>query len=82
MEHAWTKVLILSTSLELLHSETLSFAIDVAQTQVDVGPDALHGLDGQRTSQVLGVGPGRREAETKAAEGEDGGKPEWLLPNP
>lgn len=58
-------VLILHTDAEdsnqqLLHSEALPFAIDVAQPQVHVGTNALHGLDGQRTSQVLGVGPGRR----------------------
>lgn len=29
---------------DLLHAETLSFAVDVAQTQVDVGADALHRL--------------------------------------
>lgn len=33
-----------------LHSEAFSFAIDVAQTQVDVGADALHGLYGQRAA--------------------------------
>lgn len=50
----------------------------MAQTQVDVGPDALHGLDGQGAPQVLGVGPGRGQAETEAGGGEDGGRPEWL----
>lgn len=65
-----TSILILSTNekdspspetnQELLHSEALSFAIDVAQPQVHVRTNALHGLDGQRPSQVLGVGPGRR----------------------
>lgn len=51
-----------------LHSEALSFAVDVAQTQVDVGADALHRLYGQRAAQVLGVGPGRGQAEAKPAE--------------
>lgn len=48
------------TNQQPSHSEALSFAIDVAQSQVHVGPDALHGLGGQRAAQVLGVGPGRR----------------------
>lgn len=51
-----------------LHSEALSFAVDVAQTQVDVSADALHRLYGQRAAQVLSVGPGRGQAETKPAE--------------
>lgn len=50
-----------------LHSEALSFAVDVAQTQVDVGADALHGLQGQGAPQVLGVGPGRGQAEAEPA---------------
>lgn len=50
-----------------LHSEALSFAVDVAQTQVDVGADALHGLQGQGAPQVLGVGPGCGQAEAEAA---------------
>lgn len=54
-----------------LHSEALSFAIDVAQTQVDVSADALHRLYGQRTSQVLSVGPGCGQAEPKPAEHKD-----------
>lgn len=33
-----------STMMTFLHAETLSFAVDVAQTQVDVGADALHRL--------------------------------------
>lgn len=50
-----------------LHSEALSFAVDVAQTQVDVGADALHRLYGQGAAQVLGVGPGRGQAEAEPA---------------
>lgn len=50
-----------------LHSEALSFAVNVAQTQVDVGANALHGLNGQSAAQVLGVGPRRGQAEAKAA---------------
>lgn len=52
-----------------LHSEALSFAVDVAQTQVDVSADALHRLYGQRAAQVLSVGPGRRQAEAKPVHG-------------
>lgn len=37
----------------------------MAQTQVDVGADALHRLYGQRAAQVLSVGPGCGQAETK-----------------
>lgn len=47
--------------------EALSFAIDVAQTQVNVCADALHRLYGQGTPQVVGVGPGRGQAEAKPA---------------
>lgn len=54
-----------------LHSEALSFAVDVAQTQVDVGADALHRLYGQRAAQVLSIGPGGGQAETKPAGWED-----------
>lgn len=54
-----------------LHSEALSFAINVAQTQVDVSADALHRLYRQRAAQVLSVGPGRGQAEAKSAEHKD-----------
>lgn len=49
------------------HPEALSFAVDVAQTQVDVGADALHGLQRQGAPQVLGIGPGGGQAESKPA---------------
>lgn len=39
----------------------------MAQTQVDVGADALHRLYGQRAAQVLGVGPRRGQAKAKPA---------------
>lgn len=50
----------------LLDSEALSFAVDVAQTQVNVCADTLHGLNGQGASQVLCVGSGGRETKAKA----------------
>lgn len=50
-----------------LHSEALSFTVNVAQTQVDVSADALHRLYGQRAAQVLSIGPGRGQAKAKPA---------------
>lgn len=51
-----------------LHSEALSFTVNVAQTQVDVSANALHRLCGQRAAQVLSIGPGRGQAKAKPAE--------------
>lgn len=53
-------------------SEALSLAVDVAEAQVDVSTDALHGLDGQRAAQVLGIGSGGGQAEAKTVEEESG----------
>lgn len=50
---------------ETLHPEALSFAVNVAQTQINIGADALHRLDGQRATKVLCVGPRRGQAEAK-----------------
>lgn len=49
----------------VLDAEAFSLAVDVAQAQVDVGADALHGLDGQGATQVLGVRPGGGQPEAK-----------------
>lgn len=54
------------------NSEALSFAINVAETQVDVRANALHRLDGQGTSQVFGVRPRCRQAKAKP-----GGENKW-----
>lgn len=54
-----------------LHSEALPFAGDVAQPQVDVGADALHGLQRQWAAQVLGVGPGGGQAEAEPVGAEE-----------
>lgn len=53
----------------VLHSEALSFAVDVAQTQIHISADALHRLYRQGASQVLSVGPRRRQAEPEPMHG-------------
>lgn len=50
------------------HSKAFPFTVNVAQSQVDVRTDALHGLNGQRTSQVLGIGAGCGQTETEPVE--------------
>ena len=49
----------------ILDAEALSLAVYVAQAQVYVGADALHGLDGQGATQILGVRPGGGQPEAK-----------------
>lgn len=59
------------TNGKALHSEALSFAVDVAQTQVDVGADALHRLYGERAAEVLSVGPGCGQPEAEPTDDND-----------
>lgn len=54
-----------------LHTEALSFAVDVAQTQVDVGADALHRLYGEGAAKVLSVGPGCGQPEAEPTKDKD-----------
>lgn len=52
-----------------LHPEAFSFAVDVAQAEVHVRPDPLHGLDGQGATQVLRIGSGGRQPEAEPVHG-------------
>ena len=48
--------------------EALPHPVDVAQAEVHVGADALHGLDGEGPPQVVRVGPGRGQPEAEPVE--------------
>ena len=59
----------LDTSTVDLDAEALGLAVNVPEADVDVGADALHGLHGEGSSQVLHVGAACRQAESIAVEG-------------